>query len=97
MTTNQKTYSYSAHYLKQCKKHQREIDVDFVQWVNCVETQVIETLGYNLDDLPDEMYFGNFEKGMSSKDMADYVIKENCHLIINNVDPPKSNINFFKN
>lgn len=87
MSTTHKLTSYSAHYLKQCKKHQREVDVDFVQWVNFVETQVIETLGYNLNDLPDEMYFESFEKGMSSNDMANYVIKENCYLVMNNVDP----------
>lgn len=86
MNINKQT-NYSCNYIKNCNKNKIEIDHNFIQWINSVETQVLETLGYCLLDLPDESYFENFENKKSPNDMADYVIKENCYLVMNNVNP----------
>lgn len=83
MNTNKVRYSYSTSYIAHCKKNKVVSDTGFIAWINSVESQVYETLKFNLTDLPDESYFVNFEDGVSSKDMAEYVIKENCYMVMN--------------
>lgn len=91
MNTNQVKYSYSTSYFAHCKKNKVVPSNSFVKWINSVEDQVYEILGHGLTDLPDEPYFVNFEDGVSSKDMAEHVIKENCYLIMNNAYGVRAN------
>lgn len=81
----QTSNNYSDWYLSKYEKCPETIDRGFVLWINSVENQVYNTLNLKLLDLPDEMYFVNFENGVSSKNMAEYVIENNSYLLTGNL------------
>lgn len=76
--------TYASYYVMRCNKTQIEPVNNFIIWVNCVENQVQKKLGCGLLDLPDEMYYVNFEYGVTSKDMANQVIENNVFSIQTN-------------
>lgn len=85
MSTEHISNKYSKWYRVRCEKDRETPNKKFIAWIDCVELQVYDTLGCSLLNLPDEMYFVNFEDGVSSKDMANQVITGNCYLVMNNV------------
>lgn len=66
--------SYASNYIQSCKRHNEMIDVDFIDWMNQIESFVKSITGLNLLDLPDEMYMINYEQGTTWQLMAYTVV-----------------------
>ena len=64
---------YSSYYLSK----NSEPNTKFVDWINNVEKNVLELFGFNLLDIPDEDYMGNFESGYSSNQMVQIIQDSN--------------------
>lgn len=63
---------YSEYY----RKNSRNVDLEFVKWIDKVEAMVNLQTGFNLLDLPDLPYMIRFEEEFSPEDMADEVFSE---------------------
>lgn len=61
---------YQMHHVGQFTSN----DIKFCDWINNVGNIVLNTVGFHLLELEDEMYMENFENGMTSNEMACIVI-----------------------
>jgi len=64
---------YSSYYLSK----NSEPNTKFVDWINNVEKNVLERFGFNLLDIPDEDYMGNFESGYEPEQMVQIIQESN--------------------
>jgi hypothetical protein len=88
--THQLTYQNNKHtyteHFRNTRKNQAKIEnsnatftgyeVKFMKWMNDIEDLVFNSLGLYLLDISDQNYMVMFEEGYTSKDVADYIIKE---------------------
>lgn len=59
-------------------KHQSDLteqDVEFLEWIDIVESIVKMKLGFKLLDISDMPYYVSFESGVTSDDMAERTIR----------------------
>ena len=63
---------YSEHY----RITSKEVDFDFIIWIDEVEAIVNRQIGFNLLDLPDLPYMIRFEDDTTPEEMADEVFSE---------------------
>lgn len=73
--SEQQESSYVIYYRKSCKDNNYTIDNRFITWIEIVEKHVVDKIGLNLLDLPDEQYMGNFQNNMMASQMAYIVVK----------------------
>ena len=66
---------YSERYKKDNKKTEN-IDLDFIKWIDMVETKVKTNTGYDLLDLPDFPYMIRYEDDVSPDEMVDEILSE---------------------
>jgi hypothetical protein len=69
---------YSDYYLSK----NSEPNIKFVDWINNVEKNVLERFGFNLFNLPDEDYMGNFESGYEPEQMIQIIQESNGFIPI---------------
>lgn len=51
-------------------------DTKFIKWIDQVEQIVFTNIGFNLLDLPDQMYMISFEEGITPQEMANQVLSD---------------------
>lgn len=51
--------------------------LSYKSWVNEVDSKVFKKLKLHLEDLPDELYRDNYDEGISTDEMAKFVIENN--------------------
>ena len=68
---------YNERYIR--KNNKTNLDIDFLNWMTEIENYVYSQINLNLDDLPDELYRINFDKGTTPKEMAKIVVDNFNH------------------
>lgn len=64
---------YFMNYMRRFKRTE-DIDLKFAFFMRKVDRMVFDRIGYDLLDLPDEMYHDMFTKGYSHEQVANVVI-----------------------
>lgn len=71
---------YSTYYIDHCLKNNDVPDGKFIDWINKIESEVINKIHVNLLDLPDQMYMEFFENSKSIEYVSNIVVSDyiNC-------------------